>query len=102
MTLRLDISPNWFRAGIVTVFALTVWVGIVLGNFLGPPYFLGFVGGFWASLGVTIHFGWLRFELRCKGCKGMASLETKYREGPAGSKTYPVLVCPHCRKEEIV
>ena len=95
-------SPNWFRVGIICLFLLTLWIGLVLGRYLGAEFFLGFVGGFWALLGVVTQLGWLRIELPCKVCRGMASFQTKYRDGPAGSKTYPVLVCPNCRSEEIV
>ena len=102
MTLRFNLSPNWFRVAVICLFFLTVWFGILVGNYLEPIYFLGFVGGFWASLGVLIHFGWLKVALRCKACMGMASIESQYRQGPAGRKVYPVLVCPHCKSAEII
>lgn len=102
MILKLNISVQRLRAAVLAMLVSTALVGIVLGHYLGSAYFVFFAGGLWAMLGIAMFFGWLRLQLPCPVCHGMADIDYRYQEGPLGPQNYPVVICPHCKNVEVI
>ncbi len=102
MQIKLNISPSKFRLAILGLFVVTLVIGAVLGNIFSPIYFLVFIGGFWAFLGIVIYTGGIILVLNCGKCGEDAKLEFEFREGPVGNRNYPVIKCAKCDAQEIV
>ena len=102
MPIKLNIPSTQFRVAILGVFALTMLLGAALGNIVGPTFFLVFVGGFWALLGIAVYAGWITLVLRCSQCGADAVLVFEFRSGPVGNRNYPIIKCKKCHAQEIV
>lgn len=102
MRIKLNISSTKFRLAILGLFAVTLIFGAIIGNIFRPRYFLVFIGGFWALLGILLYTGWLTLVLNCNICGADATLVFEFREGPVGNRNYPVIKCAKCDKQEIV
>ena len=102
MQIKLNFSSAKFRLAILGVFAATLVIGAIIGNIFRPGYFLVFIGGFWALLGILLYSGWLTLVLNCNKCGADASLMFEFREGPVGKRNYPVIRCAKCDAQEIV
>lgn len=102
MILKLNIPLRRFRAAVLAMLVATALTGIALGHYLGSAYYLFFAAGPWALMGFAMFFGWLRLQLPCRVCRGMADVDYRYQEGPLGQQNYPVLICRHCQNIEVI
>lgn len=102
MTIKLPFSPNQARIAILIFFGITVWIGAELAAHFGAEYLAIFVGAVTVSVALQVYFGWILIGLKCLRCKGTATLEYKYCDGPAGTKNYLVASCTDCKGTEVI
>ena len=100
MTFHLPVSLNGVRVVTVAAMVSSVLIGIVLAGVFGSVYPMIAIAVFWAVTGAAIHLEWLHLEFR--HCNAKAPLAFEYRDGPAGQRVYPVLMCSECGTTEVI